>query len=493
MKLHLHSLVAVLLGLPLVWGDSFDDKANELLASTKVRGFVVAIKVPEKTDPVIRAYGKISAASNADAVTIDTAFMMASVSKPFAGAALAKMIEQGLIHPDDDIEAVIPVGYGETNYLNTRHRTSQVTFRHVATHRSGLRAGIPDVLGTRGKVNPSYGPTGAYFGTAVGNPSCSMMKDVKGFYRDYMEDGAPDTTVGRADLSVYPGGTFDWYTNADGANAWSANAAGATSTYSNFGIGYIAALVEHKTGISFSQYCNTNLFGPLGMTNTKWHRDELPTTTQQAIPVQSNGDGTYLDVGHYCFIDYASGQLYTTANDAAKWGNEMLSKGTTTLWSSATAAHVFGCQEVDATDSLLPEADCEFSLVWEYLGAAKKDNQIAANSWMAAFQNYDWTDSVQHGGEEAGITSHFIIFPSAGAYGVVMINSAGKNEMDTIAAEAPKTILGALFPEAPNPQTSTPSPAPGPPCFPASLYTSVITQATHLVDSAALAFSGFWA
>ncbi|CAB9528320.1 beta-lactamase [Seminavis robusta] len=491
MKPHLHSLVAVLLCLPLVWGDSFDDKANELLASTKVRGFAVAIKVPEQTNPVIRAYGKVSAAANAADVTTDTAFMMASVSKPIAGAAIAKMIDQRLITLDTDIRTVLPAGYAATNYQNPLHTSKAVTFRHIVTHRSGLRPDIPDVLGTRGQVSPSYGPTNGYLGSAVGNPNCSLT-DVKGFYRDYMEQGAPDTTVGRADLSVYPGGTFDWYTNADGANAWSRNASGANRNYSNFAMGYIAALVEHKTGMNFSHYCDTNLFGPLGMTNTKWLREELPNTTQQAVPVRSNGDGTYFDIGHYCFIDYTSGQLYTTANDAAKWGNEMLSKGTTTLWSSATAAQVFGCQEKDASNTQLSEFDCEYSLAWEYLGSAKKDSQIAANTWMAAFQNYNWTDSVQHGGGELGVTTQFIIFPSAGAYGVVMINSAGA-EKDAVAEAAAINILGGLFPEAPKVETPAPAPAPGPSCFPASLYTSVIQQASRLVDSASSAFSGFWA
>ncbi|CAB9509880.1 Beta-lactamase [Seminavis robusta] len=487
MRPPLLSLVAALLSLPLVWADSFDDKANELLASTKVRGFAVAIRVPEQTNPVIRAYGKVSAAANAADVTTDTAFMMASVSKPFAGAAIAKMIDQRLITLDTDIRTVLPAGYAATNYQNPLHTSKAVTFRHILTHRSGLRAVVPGVDDTNGEeVYPDYGPANGYLGIAVGNPTCSLT-DVKGFYRDYMEEGAPDTTVGRADLSVFPGGTFDWYTNADGANAWSKNAPGASNVYSNFAMGYIAALVEHKTGMSFSQYCDTNLFGPLGMTNTKWLREELPNTTQQAVPVRSNGDGTYFDIGHYCFIDYTSGQLYTTANDAAKWGDEMLSKGTATLWSSATAAQVFGCQEKDETNMQLSEADCGYSLAWEYLGAAKKDSVIADYPWMAVFENYDWTDSVEHGGSEQGVTTHFIIFPIAGAYGVVMINSSGP-ERDTAAAEAALTILEELFPEA----QKTKTPAPSPPCFPASLYTSVIQQASLLVDSAALAFSRFW-
>lgn len=520
MKFSVQALaVAALTSLTLVSADSFDDKARELMASLYVRGLAVAIKIPvsndvipkkkkntvltdldlayipfdplfafQERDTIIRAYGKTASSCDSEDVTTDTAFMLASVSKPIAGAAVAKMIDQGLIQLDEDIGNSIPAGYGATNYRNPDHSATPVTWRHMVTHRSGLRDEIPEVANAKGVlIQPSYGPKGGYLGKGLG--TCPMT-DVRGFYRDYMEAGAPDTQIGRQDLSVYPGGTFDWYTNADGANAWSDNAPGADNEYSNFGLGYVAALAEHRTGKAFEDYCFDNLFAPLGMTRTKWFRESLPSGTRVAVPVLSDNCGAFTDVGHYCVIDYTSGQLYSTANDLAIWGKEMLSYGTTTLWSSTTANSVFGCQEKDQTGNLLADDVCEYSLAWEYLGNGKKDKEIAENKWMQAFKNYDWTKGVAHSGGEEGMLAQFIVFPASGAFGVIVLNSSPKED-DTPVEEtnnpdngdAAQTILGALFLEAQSPSSSCAS----------SVYNYVVGKASSAVASASTFAHGLWA
>jgi CubicO group peptidase (beta-lactamase class C family) len=113
---------------------------------------------------------------DAEDVTPDAVFMVASVSKLFAGAAVLKLVSEGSITLDDDICDVLPNDHVITECRNPYWPETIVTWRMLVTHTSSLTQSIPLFNGTEA----SYGPTGGYIdGAAAGNVFCPLT-DVQG-------------------------------------------------------------------------------------------------------------------------------------------------------------------------------------------------------------------------------------------------------------------------------------------------------------------------
>ena len=416
-----------------VSGDELDDAINKAMANLNVRGASIVYYNANQNDtstvtqPIIRGYGNVASSNNAPDVTPDTTFAVASVSKIFAGAVVSSLVDRGILNSlDDDICNVIPSDWDRSACRNPNHPTVPVTWRMLVTHRSSLRENIPSVRDEFGDwVDASYGPTGGYTdGSAAGNPSFPL-DDVVGFYRDFLIDKETETSVG-SDLILENGKTINWYdVGQEEGGAWKSYPPGQKSSYSNFGIGYIAALVELATGQPFEEYSKEYLFDPLGMTNTAWFRRDLPSDTRGAVPVQYFRRFGFEDVGHYCYIDYASGSLQITATDMSKWLDSMLEYGAPTLWSEETGKKAFQCQENNLNAEILDGKNCEFGVNWILLDNSHKAN---AESWMQPFKDLDWTDGGMHDGAEAGSQTQALVLPNAGVYLSVFTNTDGNDE-----------------------------------------------------------------
>lgn len=442
MTIFVETLFALLLCLKLVaiHADSFDDTMRRLMNERRIRGMaVVVFDKSIMTEPIVRGYGRIAASNTSPLVTKDTTFQLASVSKTFTASAVAVMLDKGIISSlDEDICNALPRSYAKSACRNPRFPSRKVTWRMLVTHRSSLRPDIPDVRDSRGRwVLPAYGPTGGYWKSypAAGNPSCPLT-DVKGFYRDILINKASQTQVGRVGLTVQGGGKLNWFQLAkQRGSMWLTDSPGARRAYSNFAAGYIAALIEHKTGQSFPNFCNQHLFNKLGMSRTAWHTAGLPAGTRKAVPVKRNRSGGYSNIGDYCYIDYASGELRSTASDLSKWGDAMLKYGTD-LWSSSTAAEVFKCQERNQFGNQV--SNCEYGMGWAVLNNSMKNNLSPYESFLRPFTSYDWTKGVWHDGSEAGVQTNAVVLPSSGVYVFVLINTEGGNDAQRMTSEAIK-------------------------------------------------------
>ncbi len=374
------------------------------------------------TEPILRSYGKVSSDDDSQNVTPETVFMIASISKVFGGVAVLKLVSDGVIGGlDDDICNVLPDDYNNTSCRNPSWPDMPITWRMLVTHRSSLREGIPTVNGK----DYGYGPTGGYDGTAAGNPTCPLT-DVTEFYRDFMIDKETTTSVG--------GGSINWYEVAlDDGGAWEDFEPGTLSMYSNFGSGYIAALVEYATGETFPDFCRDHIFLPLGMKHTAWFREDLSSESGEvleAMPVTFvGGNEPYKDVGHYCFIDYASGSLRTSVADMARFLDSMVKYGAPILWSRSLGEMAVRCAEGKSTNV----EDCEFGVNWEIM---QKD---FAADWLDPIIDLDWADAVMHGGFETGSQTQVILLPKAGFYAVVFTNTDGN--ADTAAEDLMNVLL----------------------------------------------------
>jgi CubicO group peptidase (beta-lactamase class C family) len=355
--------------------------------------------------------------------------MLASVGKVFTAAAVGKLLDQGVIASlDEDICKVFSSSSTTTMCRHPAHSGTTVTWRMLVTHRSGLPENLPTVTINGAEEEATYGPDEHGYG----NPICPLpicpLTNVQDFYRAVFTPNGT-TTVG--------GGSIDWYKEAEGG--WVTGVVpGSQFSYSNMAYGYIPALIEKlivgSGSSSFEQFCQAHLFGPLGMTRTSWFRESLPAGTSVAVPL----DEDFATLGHYCFIDYGSGQLYSTANDLAKFLSSILRRGVGDLWQSNVGNLLFACQEQTTNGQLVANSSCTTGLGWELVN----EKAFAELDWLESFVTYDTTGGAMHDGAELGIAAQVLVLPNAQVYIAVMTNTE-EGAAEEVAAAVAKMALGS--------------------------------------------------
>jgi CubicO group peptidase (beta-lactamase class C family) len=192
-------------------------------------------------------------------ITPSTVFDIASVSKQFAGLAIAMLIEQGKVRLTDDIRKHIPElpDIGHT-----------ITVDHLLHHTSGLRdwPGTLAVAGWR-------------------------MDDVISF------DQILSMAYHQKTLNFTPGAEY---------------------TYSNTGYNLLAELVERVTGQSFRAWTDQHLFKPLGMTSSFFRDDHTALVRHRALGYAREPDNTFRSIPNN-LTALGSSSLFSTVDDLAKW------------------------------------------------------------------------------------------------------------------------------------------------------------------------------
>ncbi len=192
------------------------------------------------------------------AITPESVFDIASVSKQFAGMAISLLIERGLVNLDDDIRAYIPE-------LSDFGRT--ITIRHLIHHTSGIRD-WPGTLAIAGW----------------------QMDDVISF------EQILTMAYHQRALNFEPGEQY---------------------LYSNTGYNLLAELVSRVTGKTFREWTHENLFVPLGMNDTRF-QDDYSELTPHKVYGYGYYDGGFKAVPDG-LTALGSSSLFTTVDDLAKW------------------------------------------------------------------------------------------------------------------------------------------------------------------------------
>ena len=138
-------------------------------------------------------------------VTADTYFKCASVTKFVTGIGLLKMMDDGLLDPDEDISTYL--GY---KIRNPKFMKVPITLRMLMSHTAGLNE------------DASYN-----FKTSLLSDMISVNKKAGANFRN-----------------VKPGSTYK---------------------YSNFGAGITGSIIEAVTGLDVSSFFRSYLFNPLGI------------------------------------------------------------------------------------------------------------------------------------------------------------------------------------------------------------------------------------
>ena len=205
-------------------------------------------------------------------ITTSTSFYIASTSKQFTAMSIALLAERGTISLDDPVRKWV----SELPAL-----ADKVTIRNLVHHTSGIR----DYLGL-------WGLSGRSFADEI------------------PEEVALDLIVRQRALDFEPGSRY---------------------SYSNSGYFLLSQVVKRASGRTLREFAEANIFGPLGMSETRWHDNNTEIVPRRAEGYQPAAGGGF-EIVRTSFALVGDGGLLTTIRDLAKWdenffGNRLGARG----------------------------------------------------------------------------------------------------------------------------------------------------------------------
>lgn len=220
-------------------------------------GCAVLVVLGEETHTWARGIANLETGA---AITAQTNFRLASVTKQFTAACILQLRQAGRLHLEQPLTDFFPdfPGYGHA-----------VLIHHLLRH-------------------------------------TSAVKDYENLLPVDLTEAVSDADVlrllaGQTDVDFEPGSRF---------------------RYSNSGYALLAMVVEAVSGLSFPDYLRQNIFEPLGITNTQAYVDRpgAPEVPNRAIGYALNeaGEFVWADQGLTTAV-LGDGGIYCSAEDYAKW------------------------------------------------------------------------------------------------------------------------------------------------------------------------------
>ena len=206
-----------------------DQWLEDLQASRKFNGQVLIAKGGNTS--IMKAYGFMDHTKE-DRLTTQSSMRLASVTKQFTCTGIMLLAKEGLLSYDDDVQTIWP-----------QFPYDGVTIRHLMTHTSG----VPDMYMDKAEsLKDIYGDT-------------LSISDVRDMVIAYSQD--PDYLPG------------------------------AKESYNNTAYVLLAAIIQSKSGLSYEDYLQANLFAPLQMQHTRvWNLlSDTPGFEGKAADISSTG------------------------------------------------------------------------------------------------------------------------------------------------------------------------------------------------------------
>jgi CubicO group peptidase (beta-lactamase class C family) len=256
---------------------TFDSLTRQRMADANIMGVAAAVIVDRKV-VWAKGYG-FADYERTRPFTPDTVMYIASITKPFTGAAMMRAVQEGKLSLDADINTYLPF-----RVVNPHHPDAPITLRYLATHTSGIT-------------------------------------DRWDIYRGgYFYGGKPPVPLG--DFLA------DYFT-ADGAHYSRDNfldaRPGALREYSNIGAALAGFIVERAFGESLRDYTRRHIFAPLEMTTTAWRLSEVEPDTRTTLFVSQNGFA--IPIQPYELTDYPAGGVLTSVSDLSRFFIALLDGG----------------------------------------------------------------------------------------------------------------------------------------------------------------------
>jgi CubicO group peptidase (beta-lactamase class C family) len=213
--------------------------------------------------------------------SLDTVFMVGSVTKTFTGTAFLQLHERGLIDLDADVS-----DYLDFEVRNPNDPTTMITANLLLSHRAGIARDF----------NFSY----PWF-------DANLLEFINfhfaASYPVYYGSRLPLTEIINSTTIANP--------------AFWLSSSGTSTAYSNSGFVFLSYLLEKITNQTFAEYIEENIFGPLGMINTGFTSSEF--SDQNAIPHGTLENQSPIAFPIYDSYSYGAWDLRTTVLDLSNF------------------------------------------------------------------------------------------------------------------------------------------------------------------------------
>jgi CubicO group peptidase (beta-lactamase class C family) len=216
-----------------------------------------------------RAYGVVEAGGS-QPVDTATLFQAASISKPVAAMAALRMVEEGRLALDGDVNAALRSWKVPENGFTVGER---VTLRRLLSHSAGLT-----VHGFRGY--------------AADEPVPSLVQ---------LLDGAEPANSAAVRVDVVPG------------SRW---------RYSGGGTSVAQLMMEDVSGVAFPALMRETVLGPAGMVHSTYEQP-LPASRAARAATGHRGDGRPVEGRWHTYPEMAAAGLWTTPSDLARLALEV--------------------------------------------------------------------------------------------------------------------------------------------------------------------------
>ncbi|MBZ9628117.1 beta-lactamase family protein [Psychroflexus sp. CAK1W] len=288
-------------------------------------------------------------------ITPHSAFYAASVSKQFTAFAVALLANKGKLTLEDDIRTWIP---------EVPDFGSSIKIRHLLHHTSGLRD---------------------YFG----------LLNLRGWPMDgpVTESEFLNLVRNQRNLNFSPGSQY---------------------LYSNTGYVLLSILVKRVSGQSLRDFAQSEIFEPLGMSQTKFRDDHTMLIKNRSLaytPDSESETGYSLSMPGFDVI--GDGGLYTTVNDLARWAKN------------------FDSQKVGGArvaDMMLKR------------GILTSGDTTSYAMGLSHF-SHRGLPMVGHGGSYAGYRANFVRFPNHG-FSIFILSNRSNAELTRRTMEIAEILLG---------------------------------------------------
>ncbi len=216
-----------------------------------------------------KGYGAAESGTNR-AVTVDTLFQAGSISKSVAAVAAMRLVEQGRLHLDTNVNAQLKSWQVPENEFT---KEQKVTLRRLLSHSAGLTVhGFP--------------------GYAAGAPVPSVVQVL---------DGAKPANTPAVRVDFVPGSRF---------------------RYSGGGYTIVQLLMTDVTGMTFPALLQQTVLSKIGMDHSTYEQP-LPERDRQSAATGYDADGKPIPGHYHTYPEMAAAGLWTTASDLARFGIEI--------------------------------------------------------------------------------------------------------------------------------------------------------------------------
>jgi CubicO group peptidase (beta-lactamase class C family) len=249
---------------------------GEPTVTTKLADRMAALHVPGVSIAVIH-YGKIEWARGfgvtrlgGPAVTPDTLFQAASISKPVTAMAVLHLVESGKLNLDADVNQYLKTWKVPANTFTEK---TKVTLRELLSHTAGMTVhGFP--------------------GYASGSPLPTLVQVLNG---------------------EKPANTPAIIVDATPGTNW---------RYSGGGFVVTQLLLQDVTGQPFPKLLHDTVLAPVGMTRSTYEQP-LPQNRMAEAAMAYRRDGEPVPGGPHVYPEMAPAGLWTTPSDLARYAIEI--------------------------------------------------------------------------------------------------------------------------------------------------------------------------